>query len=68
MAGKFITSRVIEITSTNHDTFLSDNPGKPKILLFSDKKGTPLVYKALSNHFDVSYKVLIGIRKLSYSV
>jgi len=52
LAGKFVTSRVIEITQNNFDTFLNDNPGKPKVLLFSDKKGTPIVYKALSSNFD----------------
>lgn len=52
MATKFITSRVIEITQNNFDTFIGENPGKPKVLLFTDKKGTPAVYKALSSHFD----------------
>jgi hypothetical protein len=54
MAGRFITSRTVEITANNLDTFINDNPGKPKILLFTDKKGVPLIYKALSSHFDVS--------------
>lgn len=54
-AAKFITSRVVEVTSTNHETFVNDNPSKPKVLLFTDKKGTPLIYKALSSHFDVSH-------------
>jgi hypothetical protein len=49
-----VTSRVVEITSNNHETFINDNPGKPKVLLFSDKKGIPLIYKALSAHFDVT--------------
>lgn len=53
-AAKFITSRSIEITQNNYETFVNDNPGKPKVLLFTDKKGTPLIYKALSSHFDVS--------------
>ena len=53
LASRFVTSRVIEINSANIDTFLNENPGKPKVLLFTDKKGTPIVYKALSAHFDV---------------
>lgn len=53
VASRFISSRVVELTSNNFDTFLEDQPGKPKVLLFTDKKGTPLVYKALSSHFDV---------------
>lgn len=52
MAYRFITSRVIEINQNNHDSFLSDQPGKPKMLLFTEKKGTPIVYKALSSYFD----------------
>lgn len=52
MASKFINSRVIEINQNNYDTFVNDNIGKPKVFLFSDKKGTPSIYKALSSHFD----------------
>lgn len=53
LATKFVTSRVIEITQNNHETFINENPGKPKVLLFTDKsKGTPAIYKALSAHFD----------------
>ena len=51
-ALKFVTSRVIDITQNNHETFINENPGKPKVLLFSDKKGTPAIYRALSSHFD----------------
>ena len=36
------------------ENFKNDNPGKPKMLLFTDKKGTPIVYKAISTYFDVS--------------
>lgn len=49
---KFVNSRVIEITQNNFDTFTNENPGKPKVLLFSDKKGIPAIYRALSSHFD----------------
>lgn len=59
-ATKYINSRSIDITQTNYDTFINDNPGKPKVLLFSDKKGTPLIYKALSSHFDVSIFFLLN--------
>lgn len=53
-AYRFIGNRVIDITSANHDTFKDDNPGKPKMLLFTDKKSTPITYRALSTYFDVS--------------
>lgn len=52
MAVKFIPSKVIELTQNNHETFVNENPGKPKVLLFTDKKGTPTIFKALSSHFD----------------
>lgn len=52
MAYKYVGNRVIEITSSNIDNFVGDNPGKPKMLLFSNKKGTPIVYRALSTYFD----------------
>jgi hypothetical protein len=69
VAARFINSRAIEITSTNHETFINDNPGKPKVLLFTDKKGTPIVYKALSSHFDVNiYYLYMTYRKLYYLV
>lgn len=51
-ASKFIQDKVIEITGVNHDTFIKDNPGKPKVLLFTDKAGTPTIYKALSYNFE----------------
>lgn len=52
MAARFVPSRVIEVTQNNFETFINDNPGKPKVLLFSDKKGVPLIFKGLSSHFD----------------
>lgn len=53
-AYKFIGNRVIDITSNNIDTFIADNPGKPKMLLFTETKSAPMVYRALSTYFDVS--------------
>lgn len=49
---RFVTSRVVELTQNNFDTFVNENPGTPKVLLFTDKKGTPAIYKALSSNFD----------------
>jgi hypothetical protein len=51
-AYKFIGNRVIDITSNNFDTFVSDNPGRAKILLVTDKTKTPIVYRALSTYFE----------------
>ena len=47
--------KTIEITSNNHKTFVEEDPGTPKVLLFTNaKKGTPFLYKALSFNFQVS--------------
>ena len=54
MAFKHIGNRVIDITQANHDVFKTDNPTKPKVLLFTDKAKTPIVFRALSTYFDVS--------------
>lgn len=49
---------MIEITEANINTFINENPTVPKVLLFSEKKGYPLVYKGLSVEFEV-YKLHI---------
>ena len=54
MAFKYIGNNVIDITSANHDVFKDDNPGKPKVLLFTESKKAPIVFRALSTYFDVS--------------
>jgi hypothetical protein len=62
-AYKFIGNRVIDITSNNIDTFIADNPGKPKMLLFTETKSAPMIYRALSTYFDVSLilKLTMGL-------
>jgi thioredoxin-like negative regulator of GroEL len=54
--GKFIGNKVKELNMNNFEDFLSTNPNLPKTLLFTDKKGTPLIFKALSVSFDVRIK------------
>jgi hypothetical protein len=58
MATRYIASnRAIEITGANHQTFVEDQPGKPKVILFTkNKKGAPVIFRALSTHFDVSIR------------
>jgi hypothetical protein len=53
-AYKFIGNRVIDINANNIDTFTTDNPTQPKMLLFTETKSAPMVYRALSTYFDVS--------------
>jgi hypothetical protein len=39
----------------NHKTFVEEDISTPKVILFTKAaKGTPFVYKALSQHFEVS--------------
>ena len=57
--GKFIDNKCIEINNNNFDSFINDHPNLPKIMLFSDKKNTPLIFKKLSILYDK--KIEIGI-------
>ena len=59
MSFKHIGDRVVSITAQNHDVFKDDNPGQPKVLLFTDKQKTPIVFRALSTYFDVSPLLLL---------
>lgn len=52
MCYRHIGNRAIDITSANHDVFKDDNPGKPKVLLFTDKQKFPITFRALSTYFD----------------
>lgn len=62
MCYKYVGNRVIDITSANHETFKKENPNKPKMLLFTDKKSVPITYRALSTYFDVSlHQLLIAL-------
>ena len=45
---------MIDITVANHDVFKADNPGMPKVLLFTESKKAPIIFRALSTYFDVS--------------
>lgn len=51
--AKYLQNNIIEITSTNIDTFINDSPSVPKVFLFTDKKGLPTIYKGLSVAFEV---------------
>ena len=50
---------MIEITDSNHENFLKERPNLPKAILFTEKKGNPLIYRALSVAFD--RKIEMGI-------
>lgn len=50
---------MIEVSSQNADTFINDSPSVPKVLLYTDKKGLPVMFKALSVAFE--NKLFFGI-------
>jgi thioredoxin-like negative regulator of GroEL len=52
--GRFITNKVSELNPNNYENFLQERPNLPKAVLFSDKKGVPLIFKAIAVSFDVS--------------
>jgi len=58
-ASSYLQSNVIEISSANINTFISEHPSVPKALLFTDKKGIPMVWKGLSIAFEK--KLFFGI-------
>lgn len=53
LATNYADSKVVEINDDNHTKILADNVAVPKVLLFTDKANTPLLYKSLSLAFDV---------------
>lgn len=57
---------MIEITNANLNTFTGENPSVPKVLLFTDKKGVPMLYKGLSVAFEK--KLNFGIVRETDSV
>ena len=58
-AAKYLSSNIVELTSENINTFLIENPSVPKALLFTEKKGNPMIYKGLSVEFEK--KLAFGI-------
>eukprot|EP00743_Colponemidia_sp_Colp-15_P000346 GILK01000398.1.p1 GENE.GILK01000398.1~~GILK01000398.1.p1 ORF type:complete len:414 (-),score=76.69 GILK01000398.1:208-1449(-) len=50
-AVRFVPSQVAKVTSDSVDTFLTTKQNMPKVLLFTNKKQTPLLLKGLSNFF-----------------
>ena len=55
MSSRFYSDKSIELNGKNHQTFITEDVSTPKVLLFTNaKKGTPFIYKALSQNFEVS--------------
>jgi len=47
--AKFVPDYSIKLTKDTIDSFVTSEPTKPKILLFSNKKTAPMMWKALSS-------------------
>jgi hypothetical protein len=62
-AARYLHSNIVEINESNVNTFISENPSVPKALLFTEKKGNPMVYKGLSTEFE--NKISFGIVRSS---
>jgi hypothetical protein len=51
--GKFIANKIKELNLNIFDSFITERPNIPKVILFTDKKGFPLIFKSLAVSFDV---------------
>jgi len=47
--ANYLSPKVSEVTTDSIKLFLETKTGTPKVLLFTEKSGTPTIYKALSN-------------------
>merc|ERR1712211_147816 len=47
--SKFIGDNSVKLTKDSIDGFITTDPTKPKVLLFSNKKTPPTIWKALSS-------------------
>ena len=63
--GRYIGSKLFEVNNNNIDNFLNERVNLPKCILFTEKKGNPLIIKALSVAFDK--KIDIGVVRTSES-
>ena len=63
--GRYIGFKLIEINNNNIDSFEKERPNIPKAILFTEKKGNPLIFRALSVAFDK--KIDMGIVRSSES-
>ena len=59
--GRFIGNKVQELNNNNFDEFVNSRAHIPKILLFTNKKNIPLIFKRLSLEFDVSIFIIYNI-------
>jgi tRNA(Leu) C34 or U34 (ribose-2'-O)-methylase TrmL len=51
IAIDLMESFVSIVTSANYESFVNEDPSKNKVLLFTNKKATPPLFKALSKEY-----------------
>ena len=56
--GRFVQNKAQELNNNNFDEFINGRANIPKVILFTNKKNIPLIFKRLSLQFDVSLKYL----------
>ena len=66
--GRFVENKAQELNNNNFDDFISSKSNIPKILLFTNKKNIPLIFKRLSLQFDVSNKFNIIFNNLQKKI
>ena len=54
--SRFVGNKAQELNNNNFDDFINGRPQIPKVILFTNKKNIPLIFKRLSLQFDVSKK------------
>merc|ERR1712151_710286 len=59
--SKLIPDFSSKVTKENADTWVTTDPSKPKVILFTDKKGVPMLWKALSSETVFRRTVKFGI-------
>merc|ERR1740120_339512 len=47
--ARFMPDLSVKLTAENVDAFITTDPTKPKVMLFSNKKTVPMIWKALSS-------------------
>jgi len=68
-ASRYYYSKIIQINQSNIDALLNEDPGIPKVLLFTDKKDVPLLYKGLFVNFEVFlFYILLLKSKLHFGI
>jgi len=60
-ASRYITGNVIELQNDNYKAWLEDKPSVPKVILFTENKGVPTIFKALSVSFQT--KMVFGLAR-----